>query len=367
MGFQRYRINRRVISDLKKRSTIGLAFYLIISVVIFYTGNYYQRHQGFSILFLSSIIGICLFRSLHLLVMKKTPPKLDKINYSVFMISVTLTALFWGLGFAKFMIQDGEANAKLLMATCTAGLSAGGVVAFIPERRLAIIFNICMLIPAGGCLLLNETNYSFAIAVFLFSVYLVLITFRGNNEYWDALENEFLLKEKSIALEKISQIDGLTGLYNRRYFDEMYDYEWKLSCRTNTSLTLIMCDIDYFKQVNDEHGHLAGDEYLKKTAELLSSVFKRETDIVARFGGEEFVILLPKTDSDFIYEMAEKFRSQLEACHVDYNGKKLKTTISLGIAHCIPGMEMQSNSLLENADRALYMAKNEGRNRTKVV
>ena len=367
MEYKRYRLNDRVINDLKKRSTIGIAFYLIISAVIFLTDNYYQRHVNFAILFLSSLGGVCLFRYLHLFVIKGTLAKFEKADYSVFMISVMLTALLWGLAFTKFMIQDGEYSAKLLMATCTAGLSAGGVVAFIPERRLAIIFNFCMLIPAGCFLLANDTNFAMAIAIMLFSFYLVLITFRGNNEYWDALENESLLLKKSKALEKISQIDGLTGLYNRRYFDEIFDYEWKVSCRARSILTLIICDIDDFKQVNDEHGHMAGDEYLKKTAEILTRVFKRETDIVARFGGEEFVILIPGVDSESIYEIAENFRSQLESSHIEYNGKKIKTTISMGISHCTPELDMQSDLLFTNADRALYMAKQDGRNRIRIL
>lgn len=365
--YKRYRINERVIDDLKKRSTIGLLFYLVITGVIFFTGNYYQRHQSFSVLFLSSIVGICLFRALHLLVMKKSPNQLQEIHYAVFVGSVVLTALFWGLGFAKFMVQDGEHSAKLLMGLCTAGLASGGVVAFIPERRLAIVFNVCMLLPAVGFMLLYGTNLSLAVSVLLYSVYLVLITFRGSTEYWDAFENEFLLMKKSKALEKISQVDVLTELYNRRYFDEMFDHEWKVARRANTPLTLIICDIDFFKQVNDKHGHLAGDEYLKKTAELLTSVFKRDTDIVARFGGEEFVILLPGTEPESVYDMAEDFRAKLASSQVDYNGQKLKTTISLGMAHCVPTRNMQAQSLLANADNALYRAKKEGRNRVRII
>lgn len=367
MDYKRYQINERVINDLKKRSTIGLFFYVAISIVIIYTDNYYQRNPGFSTLFLSSIIGICIFRSFHLVVMKKTAQQFKKAHYFVFMTSVVLTAIFWGYAFATFMVQDGEHIAKFLMGISIAGLAAGGVVAFIPERRLAITFNIFMLIPAAVVMLINGLNLSVTVAIFLFSVYLILITFRGCSEYWDALENEALLMKKSKALEKMSQIDVLTGLYNRRYFDDVFSHEWKLSCRTQSKLSIIICDIDHFKKVNDEHGHLAGDEYLKKTADVLTSVFKRETDVVARFGGEEFVILLPETDSDTIYEMAERFRAELEDCHVDYNDKKLKTTISLGIAHCIPDQDMDIKSLLERADKALYAAKNEGRNRVRVI
>jgi len=357
----------RIIQDLKKRSTIGIAFYLLIAAIVFFADSYYSRHIFFSALFLTSIVCVCLFRYVHLYISKKVDEEKVLHHRILFKISVILTSLIWGLGFAVFMVQDGEHSSKLLMAICTAGLCSGGVVAFIPDRKLSLLFNVCMLIPAVVWMLVYDANFPLAMSILLFSIYMVFVMIRGNAEYRVALTNESLLIKKSNDLEKISQVDGLTGLYNRRYFEDILDFHWKLLSRSKTPLTLIMCDIDFFKKINDEHGHLAGDEYLKKTASILIHVFKRETDLVARFGGEEFVILLPGTDTEHVRKMAEHVRCDIESCFLDFKDKKLNTTISLGIASCIPTLDMDRHSLIASADKALYLAKNEGRNCVRII
>ncbi len=362
MDFIRYRINRRVLNDLKKRSTIGIAFYLIISVVVLTTGDYYKQYPEFSLFFFGANTFICLFRLLHVLVSDRRDIFSEKLNNIIFFASVIITAMIWGFGFAWFMNQTEEYEARLLMAICTAGLCAGGVTAFMPERRLAIAFNISILFPAFISMCVLQSNISLAAVIFLYSIYLTLVTIRGNNEYWDALENEYMLKRKSYDLERLSNTDTLTNLYNRRYFNEIYEFEWKRATRNGDSLSIIICDIDHFKNINDTFGHLAGDEYLKTTAEILKSVFKRELDIVARYGGEEFVVLLSGTDADTAFEMAEKARSRLESARVVYKDESVSATISIGIMSCNPSFIDNREAIISKADRALYQAKKDGRN-----
>ncbi|MBU2631491.1 MAG: hypothetical protein KKE61_23015, partial [Proteobacteria bacterium] len=222
MGFKRDTVFERVIIDLKKRSTIGIIFYMIVVLIILFTDSYYGRHPEFSRRFLFFVMAICVFRFFHLPFARQTQQKIGKINNRIFLLSVALTGLIWGIGFAAFMIQAGEVNAKLLMVICTAGLSAGGVVAFIPDLRLSIAFSFFMLAPAMVSMIAHHTNMPLVFALFLFFIYLCFMATRGNREYWDALENEYLLEEKSKDLEKMSRVDGLTGLYNRRYFDEAF-------------------------------------------------------------------------------------------------------------------------------------------------
>ncbi|MGP8153155.1 MAG: GGDEF domain-containing protein [Smithella sp.] len=136
-------------------------------------------------------------------------------------------------------------------------------------------------------------------------LYMGLITYRGNREYCNALENEYLVEIKSQEMARLSNTDVLTGLYNRRYFDNEFDRELKRSGRSNSMLSIIMLDIDHFKKINDSFGHQVGDEYLKKTAATLTSVFKRDSNIVARYGGEEFVVLLPGINADHARQLAE--------------------------------------------------------------
>ena len=367
MPFKRHIANQRVIQDLKKRSTVGLIFYILLSFIVVFADNYYARHTSFSLIFLLSNGGICLFRLLHLLIAPNMGERYEAINKAIFFSSVIVSALIWGLMFALIMLQKEEYVSQLVVTMCVCGLCAGGVVAFIPHRRLSILFNFAMLMPVIFTLLANRLNLPIAIMIFSYSFYLVLIASRGNQEYWDALENEYLLEIKSMELERLSNTDVLTGLYNRRYFDDNLDKEWKRSGRNKSLLSVILLDIDYFKKINDTYGHQIGDEYLRKLAVTLTSVFKRDSDIVARYGGEEFIALLPDVDADHAFQLAEKATQKVASMAIDYQGEEVRTTISAGVNACIPDFNSRSDSIVAGVDQALYMAKQRGRNQVVVL
>ena len=366
MTFERHKMNKRVVQDLKERSTIGIPFYILLSLIVVFAANLHERHLFFSIFFLLSMGGICLFRLIHLAVSRKMGERYETLNKNIFFVSVIVTGLIWGVTYALIMPLKGEYVAQFLISLCVCGLCAGGVVAFIPNRWLSIFYNISMLMPATIIILMNGLNISLAVMIFLFSVYMVLIAYRGNREYWNALENEYLLEIKSQEMERLSNTDVLTGLYNRRYFDEAFDREWKRSGRNNSMLSVILLDIDHFKRINDTFGHQVGDKYLKKTAAILTSVFKRDYDIVARYGGEEFIVLLPGINADQASQLAEKVKKRIESMTIDHRGKKVGTTISSGIICCVPNLNTSSDSIISGADKALYMAKQEGKNRVAV-
>lgn len=363
MTFQRHRINRRVIQDLKKRSAIGIFFYLLVPYTLLFTDNYFYRHPAFSTLFLSVQTVLCTFRFTHLLVAKKISMKYEHLNNTLFITSVVLTALAWGAGETYFLFQEGEPKAQLLMTISTVGFCAGGVVSFLPERRLAIAYNLLMFLPGSVAIFVRGNHFTLGLFILFYSIYLVMITWRGSNEYWRALENEFLLEKKSKELKEASRTDVLTGLYNRRHFDELFHLAWGICARRKTPISLVMCDIDHFKRVNDTFGHPAGDAYLQLVSRCLLDVFQRETDVVARYGGEEFVILLPDKDTTAVMEMAQIFRKKIAETVLHYNGASVKTTMSLGIACCIPKANNRKDILIFQADSALYKAKNGGRNR----
>jgi len=231
---------------------------------------------------------------------------------------------------------------------------------------LAAAYNFLMLVPAILAVFIKGDIPSLGIAMMLYSIYLVLISLRGNHEYWTALENERLLEEKSRELEIASRTDVLTGLYNRRYFDELFELEWGLSSRRRTPLTLLIGDLDHFKNVNDTYGHPAGDDYLKLISRHIRQVFQRETDVVARYGGEEFVVLLPDRDAEQTRELAQRLREKIAGTVMEYNGKEIQTTISQGVTSCVPAPGMDRDQLLTRADNALYEAKHAGRNKIVV-
>lgn len=178
------------------------------------------------------------------------------------------------------------------------------------------------------------------------------------------------LKQKTLELEvmnnkleKLSITDFLTGLANRRCFDESLEVEWTRAQRTSQPLALIMVDVDHFKKFNDKYGHQAGDKCLKKVADTLIKNVSRAGELVARYGGEEFCIIAPNTDSSAAYELAEKIRLAVQALSLkNEDTPKGILTISLGIASCIPKINNKAKTLISVADKALYEAKSHGRN-----
>ncbi len=179
------------------------------------------------------------------------------------------------------------------------------------------------------------------------------------------------LKRKADLLERISLLDGLTNLPNRRQFDDRLDMEQRRARREETPLSVIMLDIDHFKAINDTFGHGSGDDCLQKVAWAVDRNVERPADLVARYGGEEFVALLPGTDADGAAHQAERFRrtvADLALPHPRSSAADV-VTISLGVATLTPaGAAAESAAdLLERADKALYAAKNGGRNRYVVA
>ena len=341
-------------------------FYLAVTLGVLSVDGFYQRHPAFSAVFLAAMAFIAVFRIGHFYLYERFERINARANFCAFFASVYATALTWGLGFAYFMVQPEELTSKMVMMASSVGLDSGGVVAFIPSRRTAVSYNLLALMPAVVTMLYLRIHLIIAFLVVLFAAYMTLVAFRGNREYWDALENEHLLKLKNKEIEEISRIDVLTGLYNRRYFSEIFNLQWKTAARSNGSLVVLICDLDFFKAINDSYGHLAGDEYLKQAAGIFLHTFKRDTDLIARYGGEEFVVLLSGMDRKRAASFAERLRQQIEDLTVVYNDQHLQTTISIGLSACMPEIGRKSDLLLEQADRALYQAKNQGRNQVVV-
>lgn len=173
------------------------------------------------------------------------------------------------------------------------------------------------------------------------------------------------LRRANRRLSRLSSRDGLTGIANRRRLDRMLIMEWRRAGRTETPLSLLMADIDCFKDYNDLHGHQRGDACLRQVAEALAGCVHRAGDLVARYGGEEFAILLPATDAEHAVLMAEKLRACVEDLRIPHGGSNVapRVTLSIGAATARPRAGLRPRTLVERADRALYQAKREGRNR----
>lgn len=199
----------------------------------------------------------------------------------------------------------------------------------------------------------RETDYSLIIKI-LFISFLVLVFL---------LYRHYVLKKANKKLEHLASTDSMTKLYNRRYFSETTEHILALARRDSTKMSVLLLDIDKFKDVNDTYGHKVGDDVIIALSKLLKKM-TRESDIVCRYGGEEFAVSLPKTNVDDAYMIAKKIRKKAEVLHIDLgNSKTLNFTVSIGVSEVDILKEKSIEMAMNRADKALYEAKEMGRNR----
>lgn len=182
------------------------------------------------------------------------------------------------------------------------------------------------------------------------------------------VKREHLLHEQAEKLRGMAYTDGLTGIPNRRRMDQYLADEFRRAARTSTCLSIVMADIDYFKQYNDTCGHQAGDFCLQRIANAIKATLRRPADLVARYGGEEFAIVLPDTTMDGAIALAEEIRMRIESLAIlcETAGIAGRVTLSLGVSSALPNSHAADHPLLTQADTALYQAKANGRNRVAI-
>lgn len=179
------------------------------------------------------------------------------------------------------------------------------------------------------------------------------------------------LETANRELQRLASLDGLTGLANRRCFDKVLEYEWRCGVREGwqspnpPQLSLILCDIDFFKHYNDTYGHQAGDACLQRVGRAMCREARRPADLVARYGGEEFALILPRTDAEGAVHVARRIRDRVRTCKIAHTSSLVSqyVTLSLGVASTVPTPDTSPAMLIATADAALYEAKKQGRDR----
>ena len=245
------------------------------------------------------------------------------------------------------------------------------LVIYLRPRTSAGIFAAAMLVflfsigwaqTNQAQLMLNQLN-GFAICVVAWGLTLVhwrkFTTINLQQDQLDRLNAE--LQQKQKELERLTRLDGLTGLYNRNTFVELTRRELARAQRQGSSTTIMLLDLDHFKRVNDTWGHPAGDSVLRHVAALVNGSI-RSTDLAGRLGGEEFIILLPATSGESARKIAEKIRQRLEITPVPWEALRIRVTASIGVSSTSAAENRDFETLYTEADKALYLAKHRGRN-----
>ena len=196
--------------------------------------------------------------------------------------------------------------------------------------------------------------------------YALFILQRFHAEYAGSFERESTFENKHTELQRQNRTDGLTKVFNRRYFDEALKREWQQAAEQGEWLALLFIDIDFFKKINDNYGHMAGDECLIQAAAIINGAVESGNDIVARYGGEEFAVLLPRTAPDMAERIAESIRRQFSLREFCFEDTCIKVTASIGVSSVRPSLSNPPTLLVDQADQGVYLAKEAGRNNVKL-
>ena len=292
-------------------------------------------------------------------------------------VGVTITSIVWALGVLLYMDKLPDTYRAAMMMLSSLILTGSAIMLFGSRRSLygaVLPLGLAMLFELGGG---NEQEriVSCMLAGYLF-VFLPTLLRRLRRDQVASLYHSFSnaelvaeLKAVSEHLKLTSRLDGLTGIANRAHLDDSLARAWRRCHRARAPLSLVLVDVDYFKQFNDHYGHQLGDQCLQQVASLLAEVLRREDDLAARYGGEEFALLLPCTTMQGAIQIAEQVRTALSALGIPHHKSRVsgRVSCSFGVATLVPDSHHSIADLVQKADAALYQAKHNGRDRIEVA
>ena len=282
------------------------------------------------------------------------------IRLRAFWAAVALVSLVWGPG-TVLVVRDAALLAKVGTFVFSVSLSGAALVAYGQVPRLTLLVNILVLAPIELLLLLERSAFAgwMALGALLFSLSTVRSVFAYARWMEESLLRTYRLREANRIAQWHAETDALTGLMNRRAFSSAAQALMQLAARERHPVSVMVIDLDHFKDINDGYGHPAGDAMLAHVADLLRSSLRR-SDICGRFGGDEFAVLLPNTALDAAHGVAEKLRTLAMQTTVPLDGLDVSVSLSIGIA-CSDASGF--DTLMARADQAMYQAKRHGSNR----
>ena len=364
----RNELERQRQRDLSARQTPALLIYPLIWLIVM--GAMLLRAFDttkfiWSAAIFLALLVVSLLRSILLQLHRRHNRNSQQISYTYLDTGVALTAFSWSVIMSLTLLPTPLSLHYPLVLTATMGFSAGAIVTLSIRRKTVELFLLGMyLLP----IVVSISGYSSQPAglsglMLVFALAMSAITRLPRGEYERAVVSNLQLRDHALRLTEMSYQDPLTGLRNRRYFDQLLTQELNRANRMGYAFTLLMIDIDHFKRINDRHGHQTGDHCLQHVAQTLVHGLQRAGDMVARIGGEEFAVIMPGVDREEGQRMAEKLLLWVSQSPYESADTRIELTISIGGASLSPQRLLEAEVLVQMADQALYQSKHDGRNR----
>jgi diguanylate cyclase (GGDEF)-like protein len=272
----------------------------------------------------------------------------------------------WSFLFTLCFFEVNFQPILLPMTLGTAGLVVVSLSNFAPSRWVALSYVSTLLLPTVFVCFTSKAQISMGLMVVSYWFFSLLILQRFHAEYLGGFQYQSRVERRHTDLKRENRTDGLTNVFNRRYFDEAISREWHQSAQDGTWLALLFIDIDFFKKINDNYGHMAGDECLKQAAAIINGAVQPGSDIVARYGGEEFAVLLPRTSPEMAQRIAESIRLQFSLKEFCFDKRCVSITASIGVSSMVPRLSGSPAMLIDQADQGVYLAKKAGRDNVQL-
>ena len=359
-----YRL-RRSVRDLYARALVGPLFYVVAWVLLLLVSDYVRRAGWWVVTPALVFCGFALARYRH-----RTPgedasaERLERWAREHWAI-IQLGSLCWGAVPALVGYLERKPDSGILIAALsTMAFGTASSQAFAMSAARARLTLLLLMAPGVAMFLSVDELRATGVTMFFYALYLVANLRRHAAEYAHQVDTELELLRSREEVALLSLTDELTGLPNRRNYEVVWPQASSAALRQQQPLTLLVLDLDHFKTVNDQHGHLGGDACLRHFAGLLRQHFLRGSDFLARIGGEEFIVLLPGSTAEAARAQAEELRALVEKTPFPFGGQDISMTVSVGVA-TLEAPNVDPSVTFEHADAACYAAKNAGRNRVE--
>ncbi|MCE3043720.1 GGDEF domain-containing protein [Legionella sp. 16cNR16C] len=365
------KVKEKLLEHLFDNTAKAITFTLILALLIIFYLSYQDIPLTQTGLWLGILCAILILRLVIAILAIKSPQRSEFFYWTLiitgFLLGAMLGLFFWSFYWEMSISQ------RMILLLFFAGLATGSTISMAASPLSYAAFVLPNFLPIILRFLMDSHDDSrlVAIVLIIFLSYLGVI-FNANKKMLRkniillAHESELnsQLEQFNQKLSIVSITDELTQLANRRYFQERLIADWIRAKRASLPLTLMIIDIDYFKECNDNYGHLYGDECLKEIAKALTEVVKRQTDLAARYGGDEMVVILYNTSLNDSEQFAMRLKEAIDSLNIknEYSPISNRLTVSIGVANTIPAIDDDYESLFTRADKALYEAKLNGRN-----